>query len=87
MNDSTNNVKTIFKGVDTMPEIRCSVSNCTHWGQGNFCQASSIIVQSDAHEYSNDYNQSFENAVLEGELTSTAANSGDTCCHTFEPKY
>jgi hypothetical protein len=87
MNDSTHNVKTILKGVDTMPEIRCSVSNCTHWGQGNFCQASSIIVQTEAYEYANDYDQSLQNALLDGELTSSAAHSGETCCHTFQPKF
>jgi Domain of Unknown Function (DUF1540) len=70
-----------------MPEIRCSVANCNYWGQGNFCQASSIIVQTEAYEYSNDYDQKIENAVLEGELTSSASHSGETCCHTFFPKY
>ena len=33
-----------------MPEVKYSVSNCSFWGQGNFCQASAIIVQPDAEE-------------------------------------
>lgn len=70
-----------------MPEIRCSVGNCAYWGDGNYCQASSIIVQTEAHEYSNDFDQVIENAVLEGQLTSSAAHSGETCCHTFRPMY
>ena len=27
-----------------MPEVKCSVSNCSFWGQGNLCQASAIVV-------------------------------------------
>jgi hypothetical protein len=47
-----------------MAEIRCSVSNCNHWGQGNFCQANSIIVHGDA-ENSTSTSQSFQNSIFE----------------------
>ncbi|MFB7138898.1 MULTISPECIES: DUF1540 domain-containing protein [unclassified Bacillus (in: firmicutes)] len=70
-----------------MPEIRCSVANCNFWGQGNFCQADSILVQTEAYEYSNDVDLTIQNAVLDGQITTSAVHSGETCCHTFRPKY
>ncbi len=69
-----------------MPEIRCSVANCTHWGDGNYCRASSIIIQNDRSP-EDSASQSFQNALLSGELHDTASTSSDTCCKTFEPKY
>ncbi|MCU4977270.1 MULTISPECIES: DUF1540 domain-containing protein [Bacillus cereus group] len=71
-----------------MPEVRCSVSNCSFWGQGNFCQASAIIVQPDADETGQTENDSYTAAVLTNEtLESSVATSVETCCHTFNPKY
>ncbi|EJS64189.1 MULTISPECIES: DUF1540 domain-containing protein [Bacillus] len=71
-----------------MPEVKCSVSNCSFWGQGNFCQASAIIVQPDAQESSSNTNDSYTGAVLTNEtLESSVATSVETCCHTFKPKY
>jgi hypothetical protein len=70
-----------------MPDVRCSVSNCTYWGQGNYCQAASIIVQPDGKAFTNLSDDSYQNAVLEGQqMDSLAANSAETCCQTFEPK-
>ncbi|MGH0779904.1 DUF1540 domain-containing protein [Bacillus cereus] len=66
-----------------MPEVRCSVSNCSFWGQGNFCQASAIIVQPDADESGQTENNSYTNETLE----SSVATSVETCCHTFKPRY
>ncbi|MBO9128826.1 DUF1540 domain-containing protein [Bacillus sp. 165] len=71
-----------------MPEVRCSVSNCTHWGQGNFCQASAIIVQPDNNMFTNISGDSYQSALLAGQqMSSTALASDETCCQTFEPKY
>ena len=68
-----------------MPEVRCSVSNCSFWGQGNFCQASAIIVQPDADETGQTENESYTSAVLTNEtLESSVATSVETCCHTFK---
>lgn len=73
-----------------MPDVRCSVSNCANWGQGNFCQANSIIVQTEAYEYAQDYQNSvgdvLENAILNGEIQTNAVHSGETCCHSFRPR-
>ena len=67
-----------------MPEVRCSVSNCSFWGQGNFCQASAIIVQPDADETGQTENESYTSAVLTNEtLESSVTTSVETCCHTL----
>ncbi|TKI87695.1 DUF1540 domain-containing protein [Bacillus mycoides] len=71
-----------------MPEVKCSVSNCSFWGQGNLCQASAIVVQPDAQEAGQIENCSYTNATLTNEtLESSVTTSVETCCHTFKPKY
>ncbi|MFA2809288.1 DUF1540 domain-containing protein [Bacillus mycoides] len=71
-----------------MPEVKCSVSNCSFWGQGNLCQASAIVVQPDAQEAGQVENSSYTNATLTNEtLESSVTTSVETCCHTFKPKY
>ncbi|MBE7104733.1 DUF1540 domain-containing protein [Bacillus cereus] len=71
-----------------MPEVRCSVSNCSFWGQGNFCQASAIVVQPDAQEAAQTENNSYTSATLTNEtLDSSVTTSVETCCQTFKPKY
>ncbi|WP_410984755.1 DUF1540 domain-containing protein [Bacillus cereus] len=71
-----------------MPEVRCSVSNCSFWGQGNFCQASAIFVQPDDQNTNQPDNDSYTNAALTGEtIESSATTSVETCCQTFRQKY
>ncbi|PFA25624.1 MULTISPECIES: DUF1540 domain-containing protein [Bacillus cereus group] len=71
-----------------MPEVRCSVSNCSFWGQGNFCQATSIFVQPDDQNTNQSDTDSYTNSALTGEtLESSATTSVETCCQTFQPKY
>ncbi|KFM99253.1 DUF1540 domain-containing protein [Bacillus clarus] len=71
-----------------MPEVRCSVSNCSFWGQGNFCQASAIVVQPDAQNADETATDSYTNTTLTGEtLESSVATSVETCCQTFKPRY
>ncbi|MCI0767336.1 DUF1540 domain-containing protein [Bacillus sp. TL12] len=71
-----------------MPEVRCSVSNCSFWGQGNFCQATSIFVQPDDQNTNQSDTDSYTNSALTGEtLESSATTSVETCCQTFRPKY
>ncbi|MGN4444649.1 DUF1540 domain-containing protein [Bacillus cereus group sp. MYBK79-1] len=71
-----------------MPEVKCSVSNCSFWGQGNFCQATAIVVQPDTQETGSNTNDSYTGAVLTNEtLESSVTTSVETCCHTFKPKY
>lgn len=71
-----------------MPEVRCSVSNCAFWGQGNFCQANSIIVQPDAQDSMQTEDASYTSTVLNGQMMeSSVSTSVETCCQTFKPKY
>ncbi|WP_028402470.1 DUF1540 domain-containing protein [Ectobacillus panaciterrae] len=71
-----------------MPEVRCAVSNCSFWGHGNFCQANEIIVQPDEKAFTNFADASYQNSVLSGmQMESPVADSADTCCQTFQPKY
>ncbi|MFJ8527643.1 DUF1540 domain-containing protein [Bacillus sp. NPDC094106] len=71
-----------------MPEVRCSVSNCSFWGQGNFCQASTIFVQPDDQNTNPSSDDSYTNAAFTGEtLESSVVTSVETCCQTFRPKY
>lgn len=70
-----------------MPNVRCSVANCTHWGQGNFCQASEILVQTEPYAYAMQTDgEQIMSSVLNGEITSVAEHSAETCCQTFKPR-
>ena len=72
-----------------MPEVRCSVSNCSFGDKVTFVsKCSAIIVQPDADETGQTENDSYTAAVLTNEtLESSVATSVETCCHTFKPKY
>ncbi|ENQ3105136.1 DUF1540 domain-containing protein [Bacillus cereus] len=71
-----------------MPEVRCSVSNCSFWGQGNFCQATAIFVQPDSQEDTHSEDESYTDTILSGQaVESSATTSVETCCHTFQPEH
>ena len=68
-----------------MPEgVKCSVSNCSFWAQGNQCVASQIMVDVDKHA-SADYSSEFADG-LGTDHKDMATDSSVTCCHTFKPK-
>jgi hypothetical protein len=72
------------EGVDQMQvDVKCSVSNCEYWAQGNDCVASSILVTMDKHA---DTNMKEEFAMMGGQHQDTCSSSAETCCHTFKPK-
>ncbi|KZE68392.1 hypothetical protein AWM68_16060 [Fictibacillus phosphorivorans] len=70
-----------------MPEVKCNVSNCTYWGEGNNCVADAILVEIDKHA-----NMSIDMSA-DGNLHGDAAHkdsayeTAETCCHTFKPKH
>ncbi|SDC72945.1 protein of unknown function [Paenibacillus sp. UNCCL117] len=66
-----------------MPDVKCSVSNCSFWGQGNNCNAKSIMIEVDQHAQM-DYDSEF--AADFDDHKDQAAGVRNTCCHTFEPK-
>lgn len=68
------------------PIVKCNVSNCTYWGEGNNCIADAILVEIDAHSKQN------YDVEMGGELIGDAKHKDEanavaqTCCHTFKPK-
>lgn len=75
------------KGGFFMPEVKCNVSNCTYWGEGNNCVADAILVEIDKHA-----NMSVDMSA-DGSLHGDAAHkdaahdTAETCCHTFRAKH
>ncbi|WP_379970146.1 DUF1540 domain-containing protein [Ectobacillus sp. sgz5001026] len=68
-----------------MPDVRCAVSNCSFWGQNNYCQANSIIVKPESQSYTSEQNL-FESSILNGMMIESAiTTSSETCCQTFRP--
>ena len=69
-----------------MPEgVKCSVSNCYFWAQGNKCDANSILIEIDKHARAS-LNEEFAGENLGAGHKDAAPDSKATCCHTFKPK-
>ncbi|ALS27319.1 DUF1540 domain-containing protein [Paenibacillus cisolokensis] len=65
-----------------MPKgVLCTVANCTFWGEGNKCNADSILIDLDKHASEN-YDSEFAKELHQ----EIAEESSATCCHTFRPK-
>ncbi|MEO3947421.1 DUF1540 domain-containing protein [Gorillibacterium sp. CAU 1737] len=67
------------------PIVKCSVANCQYWGQGNNCQADAIMIEIDQHADAK-FDAEFAGESFDSEHKDHAANSANTCCHTFKPK-
>lgn len=61
--------------------VRCTVSNCTYWDEGNRCGADVILI-------TNDRIAGIQDDKMEiGEIGETPADaSEETCCKTFKPE-
>lgn len=70
-----------------MQQIRCNVSNCNFYGEGNYCQASEIIVQASPYSYDEQVNNEYTSAILNGEVQTSAGQSVETFCQTFRSRY
>jgi hypothetical protein len=68
-----------------MPEVKCSVSNCEYWKQGNNCSANAIMIDVDKHANAT-YHAEFAGESFDSEHQDSASSSRNTCCHTFKPK-
>ncbi|WCN37004.1 DUF1540 domain-containing protein [Aneurinibacillus uraniidurans] len=69
-----------------MPQgVKCSVSNCDFWKQGNSCAASAIMVDTDQNARVN-YTEEFGDIGVSTDRKELASTSSGTCCHTFRPK-
>lgn len=62
--------------------VKCSVSNCTFWKEGNKCNADQIQVDLDQHAsfYAEFASESFVDHQDE------ASESSVTCCQTFRKR-
>lgn len=67
------------------PIVKCSVSNCTYWGQNNLCRADVIMIDIDQHATMN-YKAEFAGESFDSEHRDQAPTSSATCCHTFKSK-
>lgn len=65
-------------------EVKCSVSNCYFYREGNNCGAPSIMIEVDKHAFSN---EEFSNELgIQTEHIDQANSSKNTCCRTFKPR-
>ena len=69
-----------------MPQVKCSVANCTYWGQGNNCQADMIMVEIDKHAKANFKTEFADEYGYDSNHKDVASSSAHTCCHTFKAK-
>ncbi|MCR8845777.1 DUF1540 domain-containing protein [Paenibacillus sp. SC116] len=70
--------------MSVQPTVRCTVANCTFWGDGNMCNADSIQIDIDAHSHKSSKEEyADELGVLHQDH---ASESSVTCCLTFKPK-
>jgi hypothetical protein len=67
------------------PQVKCSVSNCTFWNEGNNCGADSIMIEIDQHAKAS-FNAEFAGESFDSEHQDSASNVSNTCCHTFQQK-
>lgn len=68
--------------------VRCTVSDCNYWREGNHCGAEQILI---THDWvGNSYPNSVDVQQLEQIVSETggtpAQHCTDTCCKTFEPR-
>ncbi|WP_088102484.1 DUF1540 domain-containing protein [Halalkalibacter urbisdiaboli] len=68
------------------PIVKCNVANCTYWGEGNQCQAESILVEIDAHSNMDFSMEAGEEPYEKAEHEDKAERRSQTCCHTFRER-
>lgn len=68
-----------------MTQVKCSVSNCAYYKEGNNCGADLIMIDVDKHSKMN-YNEEFAGEGFDTEHQDAAKSSSTTCCHTFKSK-
>lgn len=68
-----------------MPEVKCAVSNCEYWKQGNKCGADLIMIEVDKHADAK-FNAEFAGESFDSNHKDVATKTKETCCHTFKPK-
>lgn len=65
-------------------EVKCSVSDCYFYKEGNNCGAPAIMIEVDKHST---VNEEFSNELgIQTEHVDQASTSKNTCCRTFRPR-
>jgi hypothetical protein len=67
------------------PLVKCSVSNCEYWNQGNNCGADAIMIEIDQHA-SMKFDSEFAGESFDSDHQDHAGSTSATCCHTFKAK-
>ncbi len=68
-----------------MPEVKCSVSDCTYWESKNNCKADAIMIEIDKHSDAK-FKAEFAGESFDTEHRDKAYKSSNTCCHTYRPR-
>ncbi len=66
--------------VDEKHRIRCSVSSCHYWMEGNYCEASSIMITSDA--VPRETHHGIDASAI-SQIDTPVSQCEETCCKTF----
>ena len=79
-----------------MTEVKCKVSSCHYWGQGDVCKADTILIDQDqmrADTTRDSRLQRNRHTMETGTIGATDTPEGHsvrtseaTCCGTFRPK-
>ncbi|MDF2714665.1 MAG: hypothetical protein K0R28_1590 [Paenibacillus sp.] len=67
------------------PLVKCSVSNCSFWGENNNCNADAIMIEIDSHAKAK-FDEEFAGESFDSDHQDRAPTSSATCCHTFKQK-
>jgi hypothetical protein len=70
----------------TTPLVKCAVSNCSYWAQGNNCQAETIMIEIDQHAKADFHAEFGDEFGYDTKHKDNAKNVANTCCHTFKAK-
>lgn len=64
-------------------QIRCSISNCHYWAEGNFCKAEQVLVTSQT--MSKGLNNKMDAPVATQLAMTPISTVAESCCNTFTP--
>ncbi|WP_054956645.1 DUF1540 domain-containing protein [Paenibacillus dakarensis] len=70
---------------EAKPYVKCSVSNCSYWGEENVCRADMIMIEIDKHSNVR-LNAEIADEDFVNNHRDSAHHSSSTCCLTFKPK-
>lgn len=68
--------------------VRCTVDNCSYWAQGNICDATEILITTDAvgERYPESLDASQLDVILSDVGQTPARSCLETSCKTFKAK-